>query len=218
MPTQVVIAGTLGDINVAASLAGTILFPLSAQLDGLLTFALGPLQADLMAQFNATLAAQATLTLQIGDPLAALKLALNAIAQLQAALQAAISLPPVNLSLSAELTAAAALVASLKVKLGLIDLLIKAALKVKLEALKFAGDLQAALGASAALITFSGTTLSIAGDDIKTLFDAGIDYPPGTPFIGSGDGDVSGIIIVAKTVAGFTTSIDFLFGATPPPP
>ena len=212
MPTQVVVAGTLGDINVAASIAGTLLFPLSAQLDGLLTFALGPLQADLMAQFNATLAAQATLTLQIGDPLAALKLALAAIAQLQAALQAAISLPPVNLSISAELTAAAALVASLKVKLGLIDLLIKAALKVKLEALKFAGDLQAKLGASAVLATFSGTTLSVAGDDIKTLFDGGV------PTIGSGDGPVSGIIIVAKTVAGFTASIDFLFGATPPPP
>jgi len=218
MPTQVEIAGTLGDINPAASFAATILFPLSAQLDGLLTFALGPLQADLMAQFNATLAAQATLTLQIGDPLAALKLAISALATLQAALAASLVLPPINISLSAELTAAGALVASLKVKLGLLDILIKAALNVKLEALKFAGDLQASLGASAALATFSGSTLSSAGDDIKTLFDGGIEYPPGTPFIGSGEGPVSGIIIVAKTVAGFTTSIDFLFGATPPAP
>lgn len=210
MPTSVVVAGTLGDINVAASAAATILFPLSAQLDGLLTFALGPLQADIMAQFNATLAAQATLTLQIGDPTAALKLALSALAQLQAALQAALSLPPVNLSLSAELTASAALIASLKAKLGLLDILIKAALNIKLEALKFAGDLQARLGVSAVLVTFSGSNLSAAGDDIKTLFDGGV--PP------IGPGAVSGIIIVAETNASFTASIDFLFGATPPPP
>jgi hypothetical protein len=210
MPTNIVISGTLGDINVAAAFAGSLLFPLSAQLDGLLTFALGPLQADLAAQFNATLAAQATLTLQIGDPTAALQLALSALAQLQAALQAALQLPPVNLSLSAELTASAALIATLKAKLGLIDVLIKAALQIKASSLKFGGELQAALGASAVLVTFSGTTLAVAGDDIKTLFDAGV--PP------IGPGSVSGIIIVAETVAGFTASLDFLFGATPPPP
>ncbi len=212
MPTNVVTAGTLGDINVAASLAGSIIFPLSAQLDGLLSFALGPLQADLAAQFNATLAAQATLTLQIGDPTAALRLAISALAQLQAALQAALTLPPVNLSLSAELTAAAALIATLKAKLGLIDALIKAALQIKTSALKFAGDLQASLGGSAALVAFDGTTLSLAGDDIKALFDAGVEYPVGTPFIGSGEGPVSGIIIVAKTNAQFTASLNFLFG------
>lgn len=212
MPTSIVVAGTLGDINVAASAAAVILFPLSAQLDAMLSFALGPFQADLMAQLNATIAAQATLTLQIGDPTAALQLALSALAQLQAALSAALALPPINLSLSAELTAAAALVASIQVKLGLLDLLIKAALQIKFTALKFGADLQASLGASAVLITFSGSTLSVSGSDIKALFDSGV------PTIGSGDGPVSGIIIVAKTNAGFTTSLDFLFGATPPPP
>jgi len=212
MPAQEELAGSLGNINVAASAAVAILFPLSAQLDGLLSFALGPLQADLAAQFNAAIAGQATLTLQIGDPTAALQLAIAAIAQLQAALQAALSLPPVNLSLSAELTATAALVASLSIKLGLIDLLIKAALQIKLGAVKFAGDLEAALGANAVLATFSGSSLAVAGTDVKALFDAGLTGIPPT------SSPVSGIIVVAQATAGFEAGIDFLFGYTPPPP
>ncbi len=207
MPASVTLIGTLGDINIAATAAVGVLFPLSAQLDGLMSFALGPLQADLAAQFNAAIAAQATLTLQIGDPFAALQLALAAIAQLQAAITAALSLPPVNLSISAELTATAALVASLSVKLGLIDALLKVALKVKLQALKFTADLEAALTLpGVALVGFDGATVAAAGGDIQTLFNGGLG-----PGLGSGDGPVQGIIIVGKTSVSLTGSLNFLF-------
>lgn len=202
--------GTLGDINVAASAAATILYPLSASLDGLLSFALGPLQADLATQFSATLAAQATLTLQVGDPTAALKAAISALGQLQAALTAALALPPINLSLSAELTAAAALLASLKVKLGLLDVLIKAALKIKLQALKFAGELQASLSATGVLLTFSSTDLATAGSEISSLFSGA-----GVTGITPASGPVSGIIIVSSVGASFDSSVQFLFGYSP---
>jgi hypothetical protein len=206
MAASVTIVGTLGQINIAATAAVGVLFPLSAQLDGLMSFALGPLQADLAAQFNAAIAAQATLTLQIGDPFAALQLALAAIGQLQAAIQAALTLPPVNLSISAELTATAALVASLSAKLGLIDALLKVALKIKLQALKFTADLEAALTLpGVALCEFDSANLATAGAEIQALFTAGI------PAMGPATAPVQGIIIVGVTSASLTGSLNFLF-------
>ena len=155
------------DFNVGASAAVALLNPLSAQLDALIALGLGPFQAALAAQFNAALAAQASLSLSlaIGDfgVIAQLKAAIAALAQLQAALAGALALglPPIQLSLGAELTATAALAATLKVQLGIIQLLIKAALAIKIPALRAAADLGAALNAGPFFaISYSDTTLS----------------------------------------------------------
>lgn len=137
-------------LNLDASLLGTLnltLTGLAAQLDILLSVGLGPFMAELSAQFNASLVAQATLTLQIGDPLAALKLALSLVGQLQAALTAALSLPPINIGLSAELSASVALAAALSARLGLLSVTIEAAIKVKLAALKLVAQVIAQIQA-----------------------------------------------------------------------
>jgi len=144
---------SLLDFNVGAAAAVGFLNPLGAQLDALLALGLGPFQASLAAQFNAALAAQASLalTLSIGDfgLIASLKGAIAALAALQAALAGALALglPPIQLGLSAELTVTAALAATLKIQLGGLQLLIKAALAVKIPALQLAAALNASLGA-----------------------------------------------------------------------
>lgn len=135
------------DFNVGAAAAVALLNPLGAQIDALLALGLGPFQALLAAQFNAALAATASLSLTIGDPLAALTLAIAAVAQLQAALTAALALPPIQLSLSAELTASAALALTLQGQLGGLQLLIKAALAIKIPAIQAAAALGASLNA-----------------------------------------------------------------------
>ena len=152
--------------------AAGLVVPLSAQLDALLAVGLGPFQAELQAQFNAALAATATLTLQIGDPLAALKLAISALGQLQAALQAALSLPPINLSLSAELGASAALVGALSARLGLLSVAIQAALQIKLGALNAIASIQANLTAGPVVgVAIAGESWAANGAKIASLFN-----------------------------------------------
>ncbi len=193
MPFGAPLSLTLGDINVAAKAAMLLINPLSAQLDGLLSFALGPLMADLAINYNAALAASASFTLQISDPLASLKLLLSAIAQLQAALQMALTLPSVNLSLSAELTASLALAGALSVRLGLLSALIKVAINIKLGALKFAADLNAKLSAGPVVIfDFTNETLLNAGNTIQGMFAAGL------PGIAPGDNCLLGVVMVTK--------------------
>jgi len=202
MPFNPPIALTLGDINVAAKAALLLLNPLSAQLDGLLSFALGPLMADLAVNYNAALAASATFTLQIGDPLANLKLLLAAVAQLQAALQAALILQLPSVELSAELTASLALVGALSVRLGLLNALIKAAINIKLGALKFAADLDAKLSAGPVVIfDFTNETLSDAGNHIQGLFTGPGIGPVGPSHIAPGDSCLLGIVMVTKDLS-----------------
>lgn len=162
------------DFNVGAAAAVTFLNPLSAQLDALIALGLGPFQASLAAQFNAALAAQASLSLSIslGDLglIASLKASIAALAQLQAALAGALALglPPLQLGLTSELSVTAALAATLKVKLGGIQLLIKAALAVKLPAIQAAAGLTAAMSAGPFFAVSFGltspTTLQEASD------------------------------------------------------
>lgn len=193
-----VVGGTLGEINLGASAAVGFLFPLSAQLDAMLGLALGPLQVDLGLQLNAALGLQATLALNFGNPLAALQAALAAVAQLQAALTAALSLPPVQLTLGAELGASAALAGALAAKLGVINVAVQAALRVKIPAVKSAASIAAALGAGPAMVLSfdgisDGTNLAAVGSLIQSKFAAGlsvdsVDISPAEP--------VSGIIIL----------------------
>lgn len=173
MPLSTPVGGSLGTFNVGLSASLGLLNPLSAQLDLLLALGLGPFMADLSAQFNMSLALQATLTLQISDPTAALRAAIAAIMQLIAALQAALQLPTISVGLSAELSASFALAAALSLKLGGLKLLIEAALAIKIAAMKFAADMAANLTLpGAAAFSFSGDAMSTTGSQIQSLFSS----------------------------------------------
>ena len=175
MPLGTPISGTLGSFNVGLAAAAGFLAPLSVQIDALIAVGLGPYGTDLAASLNAALAAQATLSLQISDPFANIKLFLASIAQLQAALQAALQFSLPSVSLSAELSAAAALAGTLSVQLGLIDAAIKAALAIKIPALQALANLQAALNAGPAFaFTFDTDTLATTGGQISSLFSSGL--------------------------------------------
>lgn len=196
MPLGTPVSGTLGSFNVGLSAAAAFLAPLSVQIDALIAVGLGPFQADLAANLNAALAAQATLTLQISDPFANIKIFLAAIAQLQAALQAALAFELPSTSLGAELTAAAAIVGTVSVQLGLINAAISAALAIKIPALKALANLAASLNAGPAFaFTFSGDSLQVTGNQIQALFAAGLSDPPNA--INPPDG-VAGIVLLSS--------------------
>lgn len=203
MAVTLVKSATVGELNVGLAAAVGFINPLGAQLDAMLALALGPLQADLAAQFNAALAAQASISLEISNPLAALQAAIAALASLQAALSAALSLPPITLSLSAELTASAALAASLSARLGGLSILIEAALAIKLPAVKAAAALAASLGAGPVFLhTFTGDTLAGTMTEIGG-FSSGMS-DPGIPAndILSGE-QVSGFMFTTKNPVAF---------------
>jgi len=115
--------------------------PILAQIQVLIfgAFGLGPLKLDLVAQFKAAVG----ITIAFGDPLSALKAAIQAALQVVASLKAAlvIGIPPLSIQVSASL----ALIASLAIKIGGINLAIDLALQVKLPAINLVAQLQAAL-------------------------------------------------------------------------
>lgn len=201
-----VAGGTLGAINVAAFNANVFLPSLSAQIDSVLALGLGPAKFDVSSQLNATLAAQATFTVQVSNPLDVLRQALAAVAQLQASLSLALTLPPVQLSFAAELGATAALAGSLTARLGAIEGLISAALAAKLPAIRFSQGLGDALGVGPAiLLEFNGiadgTTMASIGNLIQTKFSGPVTF--GGDTINPGD-FVSGIILMTTASPVFT--------------
>lgn len=205
MTVELVTSATLGELNVGLAGAVGFLNPLSAQIDALLALGIGPFEADLALQFNAALAAQATISLQIGNPLAALQAAISALAQLQAALQLALTLPPVQLSLSAELTASAALAATLSAKLGSLSILVQAALGIKIPAVQLAAELSASLSAGPVFLhQFTGDTLSGTMNDIGS-FSSGMS-DPGNPSNDITPGEqVSGFLFTTKNPTAFVS-------------
>ncbi len=199
MPLSAPVSGTLGEFNVGLAAAAAIIAPLGAQIDALIAIGLGPFQAELSAQLNASLSLQATLTLQISDPTVSLQLAIAAVAQLQAALQAALTLPSINIGLSAELSASVAIIAALQVRLGGLQLALELALRLKLGALNLLAQLQASLSAGPAFAySFTGDTLATTGAQISGEFTSGLSDPPNTILPSD---QVSGIIIVTKDPA-----------------
>lgn len=193
-----VAGGTLGSINSGLSQLNFFLPALSAQLDAAIGLGLGPLKFDLSSQLNASLAAQASITASIGNPLDSIRLALLAVAQLQAALSAALTFPPIELSLSAELSATAALAAALSAKLGLLDGVIKAAIAVKIPAVNFSQVIGGSLDVGPAImLTFDGisdsTSMAAIGNLIQSKLQAPVTF--GGDTINPSD-PVSGVLIL----------------------
>ena len=191
--------GALGATNLAVGDLASIINPLAAQLDAAISLGLGPLQTDLAASLDASLALQASLSLSVADPTASIRAALAAIVDLTAALSAALSLPPLQLpQVDADISAAAALSATLSARLGAIQLLIDAMLSVKIPALQLA-DIPLGVG-PIVLLVFDGLnvlggggtmTLEEAGNKIQTEFSSGVGSPPIAP-----TDNTSGIILL----------------------
>ena len=203
MAVNLVTSATLGELNVGLAAAVGFLNPLGAQIDALISLGIGPFEFGLAAQFNAAVAAQASISLQIGDPLASLQAAISALAALQAALSAALALPPITIGLSAELGASAALAATLSAQLGELSIVVSAAIAIKIPAVKLAAALLASLSAGPVFLhQFTSDTLSGSMTEIGG-FSSGMSDPgnPGNDIL-SGD-QVSGFLFTTKNPTAF---------------
>jgi hypothetical protein len=157
----------LGAVNVGLDGAVTLVGPLLAQVDLMVTgpFGLGSLIADLQAQLQAALSAQVTFSLQIVDPIAYLRTLLASVLQVQASISAALSLglpilPPLGVSFS--------LGGALSLRIGGINALIQAVLAVKLPIV----NLFAGFNLSAGPIVL----LSVGYASVSTLASSVVEY------------------------------------------
>jgi len=188
MPLSQEKSASLGQFNVGLAVALGFLNPLAIRLDALIAVGIGPFEALLAAQLNASLAAQATLAVQF-DPTINAQLLANALVQLQAAL----GLPTIGVT--AQLNIVADLSATLAIQLGGLQLAIEAVLAIKIPALALAAELQASLGATVFGFSFDGDTLATTGADISTLFNSGL--VDGSNTIGAGD-TVGGVVLLGS--------------------
>lgn len=189
------IIGTLplGSINIAAGAVVTLLPPLLASFDLALfgSLGLGALEADLSFQLNAAISA----SIQLSNPFDAILASLQGLVQVSANLNAmlALGLPAINLNASVNLSASLSLAAMLSLKLGGLQLLIAAAIQVKLPIIDLLASLD--VGASCVLASFgfaTPDTLSSAGASINGFFQTG--------FEGILPGDqVYGVLILTKS-------------------
>jgi len=123
-----------------------IINPLAAQIDVALwgSLGLGSLQADLSARLQAAIQASVDLGLHISNPYIGFQAALEGVVQLQAQIMAALSgaIPAVSIDASAQLAANAALIADLELRLGGLNAMLDAVLKVKLPAVNLVAGLR----------------------------------------------------------------------------
>lgn len=188
-----------GSANAAASI-----LPLLAQIQLLLTgaFGLGPLKADLLAQFNAAVG----FSIAFGNPLIALKGAVAATAQILAALRAAlaIGIAPPTFSVSASLK----LAATLQLKLGGINLLIDLSLGIRLAGINFLAQLNLALSLGGLqLYAWEGQDMVTTKAQIAAYNFGPDGFPPLT--------QVYGVMLVTAT-PGASGSFKFLFNPALP--
>lgn len=194
-----------GGINAGASLAASAMLPLLAQINLLLTgaFGLGPLKADLVAQFKASIG----ISIGLSDPIAALKAAISASLQVVAQLRAALSigLP----SLSIQVSAALSLAAALQIKIGGINLLINLSLGIRLAGINFLAQLNLALSlGSCNFYAFFDTPMGTVQGTMAT-------YPFAADGIASAS-HVTGIMIVAQQPAlAAYSAFSFMFPIPP---
>jgi hypothetical protein len=199
----VVYAGTVGEINVAAAGAISVLNPLLTQIDISLfgSFGISSLQADLQAQISAAASAQLDIGLGLANPFAGFQIALAAIVQLQAQISLALSgaIPAIGLDALAQISALVALQAQLSVRVGIFDAMIQGGIAVKLPAASFSAGLGLNLGLGPVMVlSFSDVALAAAGIGIGNDFTSGLVEGPVT--ISPGE-TVYGIVLVTKAPA-----------------
>lgn len=202
----IVFAGTLGEINIAASGAIAILFPLLAQIDLTLfgEFGLGALSFDLNLQLQAALQASLDINLSISNPILNFQKILADIELLISDIENAILglIPVISIDANLQLSFLANFAASINLQLGGLELLLQLALAVKIPAVTFAAEISAAISAGPLFVLAfdsepAGTdiTLSEVGTQIASSFATGLDFGPN--HIDSTD-PVFGLVLVTK--------------------
>lgn len=138
---------------------------------------LGSFELDLSLQLNAAFQANIALS----NPFDALYASLQAALTVQANIQALLSLglPALNLNLSVNIGINVGLMASLGLKLGGIQLMISAALAVKLPVIDFIAQLALSVGTGVVLASFGfdeapEDTLAGVGNQLQVAMNAGI--------------------------------------------
>jgi hypothetical protein len=168
---------TIGEVNVGLAAGLGLLYPLLNQFDLMLTgsFGLGALLGDISMQLSAALALQLDMAVQVSNPLAALLAAIQATAQLAAQLSAtlALGLPTIQVAVSANFSA----VAALSAKLGGLQLLLQLGLAVKIPVVDFIAQLDMSAGPVVALSfgTPGVDTLSGIGAAFQSRFNANLE-------------------------------------------
>lgn len=198
MDINEITGGTVGSVSFAAAAAVNSLLPLCAELDVFIGAQIGPLIADLQAQYRASLDFSVNASLALINPFQIIQDVLRAVIQLQASLQASLALPAIGLGVNANITAAATLAAALEIRLGLLNAAIKALIALKIGALNLAGIIAGKLSAGPVVLLEFGalgaSTLAVAGTDIATKFGSGLTLGGGISPV-----DISfGYILVTK--------------------
>jgi len=186
----------IGGINIAASAALGLVAPLFAQIDLALfgAFGLGPIQASIALQFQASIDLTLGLALSISDPFADIMALANLLASLT------LTLPSISLDVGLALAANLSLAAVLAIQLGGISAMIELMLAVRLPAVEFFAQLAAALSAGPVfLLNFESDIVSgglaAAGGQIAAAFSAGLVSGPSA--IAPGE-PVFGLILLTK--------------------
>jgi hypothetical protein len=139
----------IGSINVGLFAAVGLLGPLLAQIDLMLygSIGIGALHADFSLQLSAALQASLDIGLNLSNPFIGFSLALSAIATLQAQIALALS-GQISFSLDAslQLSANASFSAALSARLGGLELVIQAAIALKIPAIEFLARLNLSAG------------------------------------------------------------------------
>ena len=179
--------------------------PLLSQMESLLhsPFGLVPLSLDLQAQFDAAVNVQASVGLQLANPMAGYQAALQGIAQVTAGIQAALSLglPTVSAQLSGSISASAAVSAAVGAKLAGINGLLLPALAL----MKLLQDFAHALDVGPAFVVTvgdgAGDTLQTAGQALSQRFSAGLTDPLDPSVTIAPTDAVHGVMILTKVPA-----------------
>ena len=214
MPLNDVGSYTLGEVNIALLAGVGLLNPLLLQLDLFITgqFGLGPFLADIQVQFNAAISLQLQLSFSISSPFRTLSA--QPVWRIHRSChstcpfahgyigtnQRVLDINGNSLQISAQIAAMASLQATLAFKLGGIRALLAAGLAVKIPALRFVAQMNAALSAGPVhVLSFTGDMLAVTGADIAAAFASGLG--PNDPILPTEQ--VSGVIILTKDPAVF---------------
>lgn len=200
-----VFGGTLGSINVGLAAAVGLLGPLMGQLDFMLygSIGIGALGADFAVQLSASLQASAGIALSIGNPFIGFQIALSAIVSLQAQIALALSgaIPAFSLEASIQLSANAALSANLLARIGGLELLIQAALLLKIPVLELLARLNLSAGPFM-LVSWENLRLDAAGTQFALDASNGIAYGPNS--VGAAE-PTYGIVLFTKSPAAWAS-------------
>ena len=186
------------DLIEISTVAG-IINPFAAQVDAALwgSLGLGNLQADLSARLDAAIQANADIALNM-NPFVGFQMALAALAQLQVQIEAALS-GGIVFGATAQIGANAALIADLELRLGGLNALLEAVLKVKIPAIQFVAGLDVG---PVRLVAWEDMPNSEMVGKISTVLDD----------VASGS-NTYGVLLVTKTPAAWV-GISSMFNTT----